>query len=397
MKKFFLIIAIIILPLNKIYGENRSLKFIALGHIYPIINDEIRMNSLFKKINSHSADYVFVLGDSKLNEKKYYKYLNKNINSKLFFSPGNHDISGKKIENYKKNVGYMNSSFEDLGVKFILVNSSQSKNDLLNYLKKNLKDNFNGLTIILTHHRIWDDTLMSNAPYEHDKSYFFEDIYPIIKDKVDVIIAGNSKRQHFRDLMDDEFSFGKQNVNLIYWLDKIGDIELYAVGMGDGKPKANFIVAEIKNYNGGASAFVLTRQDERDQVDYVRSLYTIGNHAYQSNYGQVAVGDNITESNFDDGFSVVAPLSDGNAVIAVTLPAVISCDKGNTKVRKPNVKGIMQAKRANVDVRTCEVPISSVNVVSQSLPAAKPAGKKFEGGQNASEVARLLRDEANII
>ena len=30
----------------------------------------------------------------------------------------------------------MNSSFEDLGVKFILVNSSQSKDDLLNYLKK---------------------------------------------------------------------------------------------------------------------------------------------------------------------------------------------------------------------------------------------------------------------
>ena len=48
-------------------------------------------------------------------------------------------------------------------------------------------------------------------------------------------------------MTDDKFSFGKQNVNLIYWLDKIGDIELYAVGMGDGKPKANFIVAEIKN------------------------------------------------------------------------------------------------------------------------------------------------------
>ncbi len=106
---------------------------------------------------------------------------------------------------------------------------------------------------------------------------------------------------------------------------------------------------------------------------------------------------NITESKFDDGFSVVAPLNDGNAVIGVTLPAVISCDKGNTKVRKPNVKGIMQAKRASVDVRGSEVPAVSVNVVSQSLPAAKPAGKKFEGGQNAAEVARLLRDEANII
>ena len=106
---------------------------------------------------------------------------------------------------------------------------------------------------------------------------------------------------------------------------------------------------------------------------------------------------NIIESRFDGNFSVVAPLNDGNAVIEVSLPAVISCDKGNTKVRKPNVKGIMQAKRAQVDVRSSAIPDSTVNVVSQSLPPAKPAGKKFEGGQAAAEVAKLLRDEANII
>ena len=247
MKIFFLITAIILIPFNKILAENKSLKFVALGHIYPIINDEVRMSKLFKKINSHDADYVFILGDSKLNEEKYYKYLKKNINSKIFFSPGNHDVSGKKIENYKKNVGYLNYSFDDKGIKFLLINSSQNLDSLLNYLKQNLKDSFDGLTIILTHHRIWDDTLMSKSEYEHDKSYFFEDIYPIIKDKVDVIIAGNSKRQHFRDLTDDQYSYGKQNVNLIYWLDKIGSIDLYSVGMGDGKPKANFIIAELND------------------------------------------------------------------------------------------------------------------------------------------------------
>lgn len=106
---------------------------------------------------------------------------------------------------------------------------------------------------------------------------------------------------------------------------------------------------------------------------------------------------NVIEARFDGNFSVVAPLDDGNAIIEVTLPAVISCDKGNTKVRKPNVKGIMQAKRAQVDVRSADVPDSTVSVVSQSLPPAKPAGKKYEGGQAAAEVARLLRDEANII
>ena len=89
--------------------------------------------------------------------------------------------------------------------------------------------------------------LLKKIKHAYSKAVYFEEIYPIIKDKVDAIFAGNSKRQHFRDFIDDELSFGKQNVNLIYWLDKIGSMELYAVGMGDGKPKANFVVGEIIN------------------------------------------------------------------------------------------------------------------------------------------------------
>ena len=42
-------------------------------------------------------------------------------------------------------------------------------------------------------------------------------------------------------------TYGKQNVNLIFWLDKIGEIDLYSVGMGDGRPKANFVVVDILN------------------------------------------------------------------------------------------------------------------------------------------------------
>ena len=226
-------------------ANEKSVKFIALGHIYPIIDDEKRMNSLFKKINSYDSDYVFILGDAKLYSKKYYEYLKKNINSKTFFSPGNHDISGKKIENYKNNIGYLNKQIKDENIKFLLLNSSQDKNDMIKFLKENLSENFNGITIILTHHRIWDDTLIGPKPFSHDKSFYFEEIYPVIREKVNFIFAGNSKRQHFRDLTDDEITYGKQNVNLIYWLDKIGKINLYSIGMGDGKPKATFIVADV--------------------------------------------------------------------------------------------------------------------------------------------------------
>jgi electron transfer flavoprotein beta subunit len=106
---------------------------------------------------------------------------------------------------------------------------------------------------------------------------------------------------------------------------------------------------------------------------------------------------NIISATFSDIISVVAPVQGGNARISVSLPAVISCDKGNVKVRKPNVKGIMMAKRAQVNVVSADSPASNVTIVSQTPPPAKPAGKKYEGGASAEEVARLLRDEANVI
>jgi electron transfer flavoprotein beta subunit len=106
---------------------------------------------------------------------------------------------------------------------------------------------------------------------------------------------------------------------------------------------------------------------------------------------------NITGASFDGGLTVTAPVGNGDAKISVSGNAVISCDKGNFKVRKPNVKGIMMAKRAQVSVVSADSPASSVTIVSQTSPPAKPAGKKYEGGASAEEVARLLRDEANVI
>ena len=100
---------------------------------------------------------------------------------------------------------------------------------------------------------------------------------------------------------------------------------------------------------------------------------------------------------FGDQLSVVTPASGGNARVTVPLPAVISCDKGDIKVRKPNVKGIMQAKKAQVDVHAVDAPASTVSIVSHSMPPAKPAGKSYQGGEAAAEVAQLLRDEANVI
>ena len=106
---------------------------------------------------------------------------------------------------------------------------------------------------------------------------------------------------------------------------------------------------------------------------------------------------NIIHADFSSGLTVHAPSQNGTSVISVPGNAVISCDKGATKVRKPNVKGIMMAKRAQVNVMAGEAPSSTIQIVNQTPPPAKPEGKKYEGGSSAQEVAKLLRDEANVI
>jgi len=106
---------------------------------------------------------------------------------------------------------------------------------------------------------------------------------------------------------------------------------------------------------------------------------------------------NITGISFDGGVAVNVPSEAGSAVILTPLPAVISCDKGSFKVRKPNVKGIMMAKRSQVSVVAGNAPASTLTIISQTPPPQKPAGKMYDSASSAEEVAKLLREEANVI
>jgi predicted phosphodiesterase len=263
--KFILLFALIIFCYSsKLYSNEQKsgTRFVVAGHLYPITKDQKKLNKFADKINSHNPDYVFILGDSDLQNKEIYDYFNTIIESKIFFSPGNNELRISK-DNYIKNVGYLNKVIVEKDIKFILMDSSDSKENIINFLEESLKDEFqNGPTILLTHHRIWDDTIIDPKPYMHDKSYYLEDIYSTIKDKVNFIFSGNSKRQYFRDLVE-SIAYGKQNVNLIYWTDKIEDIEAYSVGMGNGVPKATFVVVDTLEEN------LLIKGDYSTDEEYV--------------------------------------------------------------------------------------------------------------------------------
>ena len=82
--------------------------------------------------------------------------------------------------------------------------------------------------------------------------------------------------------------------------------------------------------------------------------------------------------------------------MGVNLPVVVTCDKGMGEPRRANVKGIMMAKRATVDLISV-TDVKEILRLSGKSPPAKPPGKSYEGSEHVSTVVKLLRDEANVI
>ena len=124
----------------------------------------------------------------------------------------------------------------------------------------------------MTHHRLWDDSLTSQYANQHDKSYYFKDLYPILSGKIKAIFAGNSKRQYFEDFKKLR-SGGMQNVNNIYWVDRVGDINGYSIGTGDGKPKLGFVY--VKELDGNLLVnphHITTDGSDPVSIDKIRKM-----------------------------------------------------------------------------------------------------------------------------
>ena len=111
----------------------------------------------------------------------------------------------------------------------------------------------------------------------------------------------------------------------------------------------------------------------------------------------------VSEVNYSEGnFSTIRPSNSGTEKVAVDGLSVFAFDKGTSELRRPNVRGIMMAKKKQVESITSGdlgVTLNSSNVAlnSQNPPPEKPAGQKFEGAEHVNEVVSKLRNEANVI
>jgi len=103
-----------------------------------------------------------------------------------------------------------------------------------------------------------------------------------------------------------------------------------------------------------------------------------------------------------DSFTAMRASSGGDQRVAVSAPCVFAFDKGTTELRRPNVRGIMMAKKKVAEtLGTSDLGVdtsaTSVSVDSHSPPPEKPPGQRFEGADSVAVVVSKLRDEANVI
>jgi electron transfer flavoprotein beta subunit len=86
----------------------------------------------------------------------------------------------------------------------------------------------------------------------------------------------------------------------------------------------------------------------------------------------------------------------GEEILKVTLPVVVSCQKGMAEARIPNMRGIMAARTKTLTVVEPVAADTLTAIAGFELPAPK-AGVKMVSADNVEELVKLLHEEAKVI
>ena len=93
---------------------------------------------------------------------------------------------------------------------------------------------------------------------------------------------------------------------------------------------------------------------------------------------------------------VTHEIEGGEESLELSLPMVVSCQKGMAEQRIPNMKGIMGARTKPLKVVEPQAVVPLTEIVSFELPPSK-AGVKYVPADNPAELVRLLHEEAKLI
>ena len=93
----------------------------------------------------------------------------------------------------------------------------------------------------------------------------------------------------------------------------------------------------------------------------------------------------------------------GTAVMESPFPAVITAAKNLNSPRYPSLKGIMAAKKKQIETKSADefsAGIPKIEIVSMELPPPRPPGRIIDGAspaEKAAELVKALREEAKVI
>jgi electron transfer flavoprotein beta subunit len=91
--------------------------------------------------------------------------------------------------------------------------------------------------------------------------------------------------------------------------------------------------------------------------------------------------------------TITREIEGGEEIAEVVLPVVVSCQKGISEQRIPNMRGIMAARTKPLKVVEPAAIDTLTSIVNFELPAPK-AGCKMVAADNVPELIRLLHEEA---
>jgi electron transfer flavoprotein beta subunit len=94
--------------------------------------------------------------------------------------------------------------------------------------------------------------------------------------------------------------------------------------------------------------------------------------------------------------TIIREIEGGEETNEVTLPMIISCQKGMAEQRIPNMRGIMAARTKPLKVVEPIATNAHTSIKEFSLPPAK-TGVKLIAPDNMDELVKLLKEEAKVI
>lgn len=99
-----------------------------------------------------------------------------------------------------------------------------------------------------------------------------------------------------------------------------------------------------------------------------------------------------------DKVSADRQIEGGFEKIECSLPAIITAQRGLNEPRYASLKGIMAAKKIQIEERTVTLPEDKIEILEINYPPEKPPGKIVgEGADAVPELIRLLKEEAKVI